>query len=179
MFYYAYQVLFWCGIRIGELLALTKADVDCDAMTLKVINSYSKEEHENGDVKTPSSKRTVHLPKELADELRVYLDSMYALGNDDVIFPVSRSAMHREMTRGAAAAGVKRITPHGIRHSSISLIMNYISIASVVDIASRAGHKKPDVTMIYSHRYSNKDELIARELDDMMKGSSNYVCKEQ
>ena len=44
-------------------------------------------------------------------------------------------------------------------------------------IAKRAGHKSPDITMIYSHRYSNKDEIIAEELDEMMRGESENVGK--
>lgn len=174
-FYYAFQVFFWCGIRLGELLALTKADVDCDAMTLNIANSYSAAEQELGETKTESSVRIVHMPKELAEEMREYMDSLYSLKDSDVIFPLTKSSLHREMTRGATAAGVKRITLHGLRHSHISMLMNYVSIASTVDIASRAGHKKPDITMIYAHRYSNKDELIAQQLDAMMKGGTESV----
>ena len=67
----------------------------------------------------------------------------------------------------------------GLRHSHISLLMNYVSCASVMDIAKRAGHKSPDITMIYSHRYSNKDEIIADQLSDMMKGGRGHVGEEQ
>ena len=48
-----------------------------------------------------------------------------------------------------------------------------------MDIAKRAGHKSPDITMIYTHQYSNKDEIIAEELDEMMKGGADDVCKKQ
>lgn len=26
--YYAFQILYWCGVRLGELLALTPQDID-------------------------------------------------------------------------------------------------------------------------------------------------------
>ena len=29
LFYYAFEMLYWCGIRMGELLALTPKDFDC------------------------------------------------------------------------------------------------------------------------------------------------------
>ena len=50
-----------------------------------------------------------------------------------------------------------------------------ISCASVIDIAKRAEHKSPDITMIYSHRNANKDEIISRQLDDMMRGGMEFV----
>lgn len=174
-YYYAFQVLFWCGLRMGELQALTKKDVDLENGILNVRNSYSKEEQANGKTKTRNSVRLVHMPQELTEEIREYMDTLYEPDDDDRIFPLSKSELHRAMTYGSSKAGVKRITIHGLRHSHISLLMNYISCASVMDIAKRAGHKSPDITMIYSHRYANKDEIIARQLDDMMRGGREFV----
>ena len=179
VYYYAFQVFFWCGLRLGELRALTRADVDLENRTLRIMNSYSKNEKMNGKTKTKNSKRIVHMPTELAEELGDYFASLYALAENDQIFPVSKSELHRVMTIGAEKAGVKRITIHGLRHSHISLLMNYVSCASVMDIAKRAGHKSPDITMIYSHRYSNKDEIIAEQLSNMMKGDRGNVSEEQ
>lgn len=177
-FYYAFQVFFWCGLRLGELQALTKADVDLENMTLRVSNSFTKKEQANGKTKTPNSKRTVHMPKELNEELAEYLDSLYGIKESNRLFEISKSAFHKAMTEYSKKAGVKRITIHGLRHSHISLLMNYVNCASVMDIAKRAGHKSPDITMIYSHRYSNKDEIIASQLNEMMKGDTD-VGKEQ
>jgi len=41
-----------------------------------------------------------------------------------------------------------------------------------MDIAKRAGHKTPEITMIYSHRYSTKDQIIAEQLNGIMKGDN-------
>lgn len=125
------------------------------------MNSYSKTEKMHGKTKTPNSKRIVHMPTELAEELGDYFANIYSLSENDQIFPVSKSQLHRVMTVGAEKAGVKRITIHRLRHSHISLLMNYVSCPSVMDIAKRAGHKSPDITMIYTRRYSNKDAIIA------------------
>lgn len=177
--YYAFQVFFWCGLRLGELLALTKADVNFDNMTLKVANSFNEKEQTSGKTKTPSSKRIVHMPRELSEEIKEYIDSLYCLKDNDRIFELSKSKLHKAMTRYSEIAGVKRITIHGLRHSHISLLMNYVSCASVMDIAKRAGHSKPDITLVYSHRYVNKDEIIAEQLNEMMKGDINNVKEEQ
>ncbi len=176
--YYAFQVFFWCGLRMGELRALTKKDINLEDFTISIRNSYSKEEKMKGKTKTKNSKRIVHIPKELAAELSDYLASCYDMDEDTQVFPLSKSDLHRVMTTGSQKAGVKRITIHGLRHSHISLLMNYVSCASVMDIAKRAGHKSPDITMIYSHRYSNKDEIIASQLNDMMTGGAVNVSEE-
>ena len=34
--YYAFEILYWCGIREGELLALTPADFDFDKAVLRI-----------------------------------------------------------------------------------------------------------------------------------------------
>lgn len=174
-YYYAFQVLFWCGLRMGELLALTFEDIDLTEGTLNITNSYSKEEKAKGKTKTPNSVRVVHMPRELTEELTDYIDSFYGHEDSDRAFPLSKSDLHRAMTDGSSKAGVKRITIHGLRHSHISLLMNCVGSASVMDIAKRAGHKSPDITMIYTHQYSNKDEQIAEELDDMMRGGLHNV----
>lgn len=181
VYYYAFETLFWTGIRMGELLAIKRKDIDLENMTLKIEHSFSKAELENGDVKSINAYRTIHLPQQLADELKDYIDSLYNLKSDDLVFPVSKSGLHRVMTEGSENAGVKRITIHGLRHSHISLLLNCVagvSGISVSAISDRAGHSTTDVTMIYSHAYDNSDELIAKQLNNMMKGGAVDVSKE-
>lgn len=173
LMYYAFQVLFWCGIRTGELRALTLSDIDLDNNVLYIRNSYSASRGTQGKTKTKNSVRTVHMPEELSEELSDYIEGLGSLGKDDPVFPVNKYSLHNAIVKGSQIAGVKQITVHGLRHSHISLLMNYVECASVMDIAKRAGHKSPDVTMIYAHRYSDKDEIIAEELNSMMKGGES------
>ena len=42
MSYYAFEMLYWCGIREGELLALTPADFDFKAKTVSISKSYQR-----------------------------------------------------------------------------------------------------------------------------------------
>lgn len=39
--FYAFEILYWCGVRMGELLALTPADFDFQACTIRINKSYS------------------------------------------------------------------------------------------------------------------------------------------
>ena len=45
---------------------------------------------------------------------------LYDVGENDRMFTVTKSYLHREMDRGAKEAGVKRIRIHDIRHKSIN-----------------------------------------------------------
>ena len=116
--YYAFQILYWCGIREGELLALTPADIDFENKKLHITKSY---QYINGediitDPKTEKSRRDVVIPDFLVEELRQFIEMLYGYGRDDRIFQITKSYLHHEMSRGAKAAGVKRIRIHDLRH---------------------------------------------------------------
>ena len=40
--YYAFEVLYWCGVHMGELLALTPADFDFERHLLTINKSYQR-----------------------------------------------------------------------------------------------------------------------------------------
>lgn len=137
--YYAFEVLYWCGIREGELLALTPADFDLDKGLLSITKSYQRLKGRDviTDPKTPKSVRVIQMPQFLTDEIRDYLKSLYKVQPDQRIFEVTKSYLHHEMDRGAKEAGVKRIRIHDLRHSHVSLLieMGFSALA----IADRVG----------------------------------------
>ena len=67
--YYAFQILYWTGIRCGELLALTKADFDFERKVMKVTKNYQvvKGQALITTPKTEKSIRQIDLP-----DLRYY-----------------------------------------------------------------------------------------------------------
>ena len=116
--YYAFEMLYWCGIREGELLALTPTDFDFEAGTVSISKSYQR--LKGKDVittpKTKKSNRVIKMPKFLCGEMEDYLKMFYSTGANERIFSVSKHYLHHEMDRGAKAAGVKRIRIHDLRH---------------------------------------------------------------
>lgn len=112
------SVLFWTGLRIGELLALTPRDLDLDAGTLSVSKSFQSIDGEEviTEPKTPKSRRVVPVPSKLAAELREYMAALYDVGPDDRLFPFTKHYFRREMLKAAEAAGVERIRLHDLRH---------------------------------------------------------------
>ena len=41
-YYYAFEVLYWTGMRMGEMLALRLGDIDFDNLTIKVDETYTR-----------------------------------------------------------------------------------------------------------------------------------------
>ncbi len=119
--YYAFEMLYWCGIREGELLALTPADFDFETETVKISKSYQRLHGEDviTTPKTKKSNRTIKMPNFLCDEMRDYLGMLCGVQKKDRIFTVTKSYLHHEMDRGAKEAGVKRIRIHDLRHPNV------------------------------------------------------------
>ena len=163
--YYAFEMLYWCGIREGELLALTPTDFDFEAGTVKISKSYQRLHGEDviTTPKTKKSNRTIKMPNFLCDEMRDYLGMLYGVKKKDRIFTVTKSYLHHEMDRGAKEAGVKRIRIHDLRHSHISLLIDMGF--SAVAIADRVGHESIEITYRYAHLFPSKQTEMADKLD--------------
>ena len=173
--FYAFEMLYWCGIREGELLALTAADFDFEKETVRINKSYQRLHGEDviTTPKTKKSNRIIKMPKFLCEEMQEYLQMLYGLKKKDRIFTVTKSYLHHEMDRGAKAAGVKRIRIHDLRHSHISLLIDMGF--SAVAIADRVGHESIDITYQYAHLFPSKQTEMADRLDDLGKGEIENV----
>ena len=163
--YYAFEMLYWCGIREGELLALTPADFDFQNSTVRINKSYQRLHGEDviTSPKTKKSNRTIKMPQFLCEEMQDYLGMLYGLKKKDRIFTVTKSYLHHEMDRGSKAAGVKRIRIHDLRHSHISLLIDMGF--SAVAIADRVGHESIEITYRYAHLFPSKQSEMAKKLD--------------
>ena len=165
MSFYAFEMLYWCGLRMGELLALTLKDFDFTHNTVRINKSYQRIKQKDviTDPKTPKSIRTIVMPEFLAEEMNACISSLYGIEEDDRIFQISKHYLHNEMDRGSKAAGVKRIRIHDLRHSHVSLLIN--QGFSAVDIAARVGHESIDITYRYAHMFPTTQTAIANRLD--------------
>ena len=163
--FYAFELLYWCGIRVGELLALTPTDFDFDKKTLTINKSYQRLKGRDliTSPKTVKSNRTIKMPQFLCDEIQEYIGMLYEIKDNERLFPVTKSYLHHEMDRGSQIANVKRIRIHDLRHSAISLLieMGFSALA----IADRVGHESIDITYRYAHLFPNKQTEMAEKLN--------------
>ena len=163
--FYAYEMLYWCGIRLGELLALTPEDFDFAKSTVSISKSYQRLNREDiiTEPKTPKSNRVIRMPDFLCQEIQEYMKTLYGCEPSDRLFPISKSYLHHEMDRGAKQSGVKRIRVHDLRHSHVSHLIELGF--SAVAIADRVGHESIDITYRYAHLFPSKQVEIADKLD--------------
>ena len=173
--YYAFEMLYWCGIREGELLALTPADFDFEKNTVSINKSYQRLNGQDliTTPKTEKSNRIIKMPQFLADEMKDYLKMLYDVGENERMFAITKSYLHREMDRGSKEAGVKRIRIHDIRHSHVSHLidMGFSAIA----IADRVGHESIDITYNYAHLFPSTQTDMADKLNNFRKEPTQNV----
>lgn len=166
--YTAFMVLFWTGMRIGELLALTPSDVDFEEKTIHISKSYQR--IDGRDIITPpktqKGNRIITVPDFLLADLKDYMDSIYCLEDNDRLFPVTKYYMEHEMKRGVKNSGVKHIRIHDIRHSHCAMLME-LGITPL-EAAERLGHERVETTLnTYAHLYPNKQRKLSDKLEQI------------
>ena len=176
--FYAFELLYYTGIREGELLALTKADFDLEKRILKIRKSYQRLEKKDviTEPKTEKSKRDIELPVFLCEEMEDFFGMFYKLDNDSRLFDFTKSYLHSEMKRGAKKAGVKKIRIHDLRHSHVAYLIELGF--SLLIIADRLGHENTDITERYAHLYPSKQKEIAMKLDERNEENGKNIFTE-
>lgn len=144
------------GCRPGEALALKWKNIDFKNKEIFIQHSISTDENGNkiyGPTKTPASVRKVPLSDQLAIVLKEYKEeTIYKKGNDFIFHKdngdfYERSAPDHWITTLYNNYPLRRITPHGFRHTLATLLNNRKNNANIKDIQYLLGHKKASTTM--------------------------------
>lgn len=164
-----FQVLYYTGMRVGELLALTFNDVDLENGVVHITKTLKRIGTENiiSAPKTPKSKRDVLIPQFLIEELKDYYKRIYDPSPNDAIFPVQRASILYNLKQYAKRSGVKEIRVHDLRHSHVALLVE-LGFNPLL-IAERLGHEDIKTTLnTYSHLYPNKQIELINKLDEIV-----------
>lgn len=162
----AITLLFYSGMRIGELLALNIADYDRQAFTVQVSKTLAQ--GEQGKViqtpKTKKSNRQITIPYAAVEALNNYINALYEPKEKDRLFFMSSEHLQKTLRAAAIAAGVPAIRLHDLRHSHASILIN--NNVNIKAISERLGHQRIETTLnIYGHLYRGQDADIANLLD--------------
>ncbi len=146
------RVAAYAGLRLGELLALRWHDVDFASSALTVARAMSA-----GEETSTKSGRVRRVP--MADQAAAALDRMSRreryTGPNDFVFcnvygrALDDSALRRRYRRAQAAAGVRPLHFHGLRHTFGSLLA--MRGVDVVTIQKAMGHSALATTSRYLH----------------------------
>lgn len=175
-----YNFMYYTGLRIGEVTGLTWNYVDLDKKTITIENNLTM--IENGgfgitDTKTENSERTIDLDDNLVKLLKEHLKkeekiynfnkSMYVFGN---IKYISFTTLRRHLYNNIEKANVKKITPHGFRHSHASLLIDLGCDSR--DVADRLGDTVEMVERTYYHMFPEKKSRTVQALNKLNLGKT-------
>jgi integrase len=157
------------GIRVGELCALTWGEIDLDAGEAHIHNTvaYDGKRRFIGPAKTKASVRTVQFGGYALETLKLWQKRQFGLEGVDLApnqfafaspyrpdVYMSQRIVGEHLTSVAESAGLRRITPHGLRHTKATLL-NEAGV-SATDIAAALGHTNPQFTLrTYVHATSS------------------------
>lgn len=161
----AFDILFYTGMRSGELLALTPSDI-LPTKRIDINKNFAKVKGKELflEPKTPKAKRCISIPCFLYDDIHEYISKLYGINNGDRIFYFTKSSLEKEIKRAAEKAGLPPIRVHDLRHSHASMLIELGF--TPLEIAERLGHESVKTTLdTYSHLYPDKDQKLADRLN--------------
>lgn len=162
-----------CGLRLGEVGALTWADVNwkrCSIDISKAAKYTPAWGNFVGVTKSESSDRTVTLPAgmmALLDETQKYHQHLADTLGDRwrgvgrIVCNWDGTPMHhdtpsKQFRKFADAHGFEGVRFHDLRHTHATLL--FASNIDAVAVASRLGHAKADTTLrLYAHALKRRD----------------------
>ncbi len=164
------------GLRLGELLALRRRNVDLlhgNVSVLEQLYELADGRQQFGPPKSDAGRRTVALPPQLVSELEGHLARFSQPGPDGLVFTSSEGfAVRRGNFRkrvwapAAKASGLEHLRFHDLRHTGNTLAA--ATGASTRELMSRMGHASPRAALIYQHATSDRDRVIADALGSML-----------
>lgn len=167
------SLLFWSGIRRGELYGLQWQDFDNKTGELRIARNYQRIK---GEMvihlpKTEAGIRTITLPRAMCEMLVNYRNSCRASCNKDFIFVWTKRKLEQAIANACKITDVKRIRVHDLRHSHASLLINMNQ--DIASISKRLGHSSISMTLdTYTHVYESADTKIANALDRLLQDSA-------
>lgn len=165
--YCIFNILFYTGIREGELLALSLSDFDFSSQILHITKSFARVKGQDviQGPKTPKSRRDITLPPFLCNIVQDYASRLVEYEPHERLFPVTKSYINYEMKRACARSGIKKIRVHDLRHSHASLLIHMDF--PILAVSERLGHEKVQTTLqLYGHLYPEVHGNVAQQLQD-------------
>lgn len=162
-----YIILFWTGMRKGELLALTYEDVDFENKTIMINKNFQivKKEKLITDPKTPRGRRVIAVNDIVLNCIKELWSTSYKPNKTDKIFYLSKDSLKRQLDTACKKAGVPRIRVHDLRHSHASYLLS--NGVNIVILSRRLGHEKVQTTLnIYCHICPSSED----RLNDVLNG---------
>jgi integrase len=162
----------WCGLRRGEVLALTRGDLDLDRGLVTVRRTrtelLSTADRFDAPPKTDAGYRTVAIPPHVMPLLAEHMETF--AGPERVFVgrsgePMRGDALRLAFQRARAEVGLPQLRFHDLRHTGQTLAAE--TGASLADLMRRLGHSSMVAAKRYLHATDSRDRQIADALSQL------------
>jgi integrase len=159
-----FEFLAYTGLRIGEALGLTWADVDFDAGILKVHRQLTRY-REHGPLKTEAGRREIELAPAMVRLLRARWLATPFKGPDDFVFSTATrrgldyrkvGAAFRQAVRASGVRADGRLSLHSLRHGYASELISRGQ--EELFVSRQLGHANASITLkVYAHEFARRE----------------------
>ena len=129
------KLMYYCGLRVSEMLNLKKSDINFKEEVLKVVQGKGGKD------------RLIPIPKPLQMELKSYLLQPF-MDNQQSLFKTTSRATQYMLERVSKKFG-KKVNPHMLRHSYATHVLEQTNNLELV--RDLLGHSDIRITQIYTH----------------------------
>ena len=129
------KLMYYCGLRVSEILNLKKSDINFKEEVLKVVQGKGGKD------------RLIPIPKPLQMELKSYLLQPF-MDNQQSLFKTTSRATQYMLERVSKKFG-KKVNPHMLRHSYATHVLEQTNNLELV--RDLLGHSDIRITQIYTH----------------------------
>lgn len=169
-----FLVLYYYGLRIGELRGIKKANFIKDKLIIdsQITNKGNVKGQIELSPKTSSSIRNFPMFPFIYEVYEKIKDAAF-LKDSKYLFPskknplvvIGETTINRMLDKYCKLSNVNRINIHGFRHSCASLLIN--SGMDALQVSSWLGHSSPAITLkVYSHLFDSKKNEIFSFLEN-------------
>jgi len=164
----------FASLRWGEVTALTRADLDLKARTVRVRATYVRRDSGPlllGPPKSRAGRRIVGIPAAIVPDLENHLAKYVKPEPGALVFtgimgvPIRRQNFNKltGWPHAVEAIGVPGLHFHNLRHTGNQFAAN--SGAGLRDLMTRMGHDSERAAMIYQHQARGADKAITDAID--------------
>ncbi|MDH2426941.1 site-specific integrase [Sphaerisporangium sp. TRM90804] len=169
----------FASLRWGEIIALTRSDIDLKAGTVRVRAAYVERSTGPlvlGPPKSKAGRRIVGIPQAIIPALREHLATFVKAEPGALVFsgikggPLRRSGFNRlaSWREAVRVIGAEGLHVHDLRHTGNMIAAE--SGAGLKDLMARMGHDNVRAAMIYQHAVRGADKSITDAIDKHITG---------
>ena len=165
----------YAGLRLGECSALTRERVDLVHRTIAVTEQAQQVTGQGrviGPPKSDAGRRTVAIPKVLADILEDHLVRFVDPAPGAHVFsgdkggPLAAQHFGSQFAKARKTVDLDYMHFHDLRHFAGTMAAR--TGATTAELMARLGHSTPRAALIYQHATAERDHAIASGLDALV-----------